>query len=53
MRHSKWEWSLQQPTQAVAWKTWNKAIEEAFLEKEDITQHLGEECDEGGHQKTA
>jgi hypothetical protein len=36
----------------VAWKVWNKAIEEAFTEEEDITHQLGEWYDEGGHQQT-
>jgi hypothetical protein len=36
----------------VARKTWNKAIDEAFLEEEDITHHLGELHDEGGYQQT-
>jgi hypothetical protein len=36
----------------VTWKVWNKAIEEAFTEEEDITHQLGEWYDEGGHQQT-
>jgi hypothetical protein len=36
----------------AAWKTWNKAIKEAFIEDEDIKNHLGEWYAEGGHQQT-
>jgi hypothetical protein len=36
----------------AAWKVWNKAIEEAFIEEEDTTHQLGEWYDEGGHQQT-
>jgi hypothetical protein len=49
---SKWEWPIQQRPPVVAWKTWNKAIEEAFIEEEDITHHLCEWYDDGGHQQT-
>jgi hypothetical protein len=49
---SKWEWPIQQRPPTAAWKVWNKAIEEAFTEEEDITHQLGEWYDEGGHQHT-
>jgi hypothetical protein len=45
---SKWEWPIQQRPPMAAWKVWNKAIEEAFTEEEDITHQLGEWYDEGG-----
>jgi hypothetical protein len=41
MRRSKWEWTKQQQPPAATRKTWNKVIEEAFIEEEDITHHLG------------
>jgi hypothetical protein len=52
MRSSKWEWPIQQRPPTAAWKVWNKVIEEAFTEEEDITNQLGEWYDEGGHQQT-
>jgi hypothetical protein len=52
MMSSKWEWPIQQRPPTAAWKVWNKAIEEAFTEEEDITHQLGEWYDEGGHQQT-
>jgi hypothetical protein len=52
MRSSKWEWPIQQRPPTAAWKVWNKVIEEAFAEEEDITNQLGEWSDEGGHQQT-
>jgi hypothetical protein len=48
-RSSKWEWPIQHRPQTAAWKVWNKAIEEAFTEEEDIIHQLGEWYDEGGH----
>jgi hypothetical protein len=52
MRSSKWEWPIQQRPPTAAWKVWNKVIEEAFTEEEDITHQLGGWYDEGGHQQT-
>jgi hypothetical protein len=51
-RSSKWEWPIYQRPLTAAWKVWNKAIEIAFKEEEDITHQLGEWYDEGGHQQT-
>jgi hypothetical protein len=50
-RSNKWEWPIQQRPPTMAWKVWRKAIGEAFTEEEDITYHLGEWYDEGGHQQ--
>jgi hypothetical protein len=40
-RSSRWEWPIQQQPPTAAWNVWNKAIEEAFTEEEDITHKLG------------
>jgi hypothetical protein len=41
-RSSNWEWLIQQQPSTAAWNVWNKVIEEAFTEEEDITHQLGE-----------
>jgi hypothetical protein len=51
-RSSKCEWPIQQRPPTAAWQVWNRAIEEAFTEEEDITHQLGEWYDEGGNQQT-
>jgi hypothetical protein len=52
MRRSKWEWLIQKRPTEVAWKIFNQAIRESFLDEEDITQQSGEWYDEDGDTQT-
>jgi hypothetical protein len=47
-RHSKWEWSIQQQPQLRHGRHGIRRLKK----EEDITHHLGEYYDEGGHQQT-
>jgi hypothetical protein len=51
-RRIKLEWPIKHRPPAEAWMTQNKAIEDSFLDEEDITHHVGELYDEGRHQQT-